>query len=46
MEMHNYDSSCGEYIISNFKTGVKTTDTDFSFPKSQNPNVEIIDMRN
>lgn len=45
MEMHNYDSSCGEYIISNFKTGVKTGDADFAFPKLQNPNVEIIDMR-
>jgi len=45
MEMHNYDSSCGEYIISNFKTGAKCSDSDFTFPKAQNPNVEIIDMR-
>ena len=45
MVMHNYDSSAGEFIISNFKTGVKTSDTDFTFPKAQNPNVEIIDMR-
>ena len=45
MEMHNYDSSCGEYLISNFKTGVKSTDSDFTFPKDRNPNVEIIDMR-
>lgn len=45
MEIHNYDSSCGEYIISNFKTGVKTTDADFTFPQAQNPDVEIIDMR-
>lgn len=45
MVMHNYDSSCGEYVISNFKSGVKTADGDFSFSKTQNPNVEIIDMR-
>ena len=45
MEMHNYDSSCGEYLITNFKTNVKSSDSDFSFPKNQNPNVEIIDMR-
>ena len=45
MEMHNYDSSCGEYHISNFKTGVKCTDSDFVFPKASNPDVEIIDMR-
>lgn len=45
MVMHNYDSSSGEFIISNFKTGVKTTDLDFAFPQAQNPNVEIIDMR-
>ncbi len=45
IEMHNYDASGSEYQVSNFKSGVKTTDGDFRFPKSQNPSVEIIDMR-
>ena len=45
MEMHNYDGSCGEYKVSNFKSGVKTSDSDFTFSKSNNPKVEIIDMR-
>lgn len=45
LEMHNYDSSSGEYIISNFKSNVKSADTDFTFPKAQHPNAEIIDMR-
>lgn len=45
MEMHNYDSSCGEYQLSHFKSGVKTTADDFTFSKNKNPNVEIIDMR-
>lgn len=46
MVMHNYDSSCSEYIISNFKKDAKAADSDFTFPKAQNPDVEIIDMRN
>lgn len=45
MVMHNYDSSCGEYNITNYKSGVKTNADDFVFPKAQNPKVEIIDMR-
>lgn len=45
MVMHNYDSSCGEYVISNFKSGVKTDTKDFTFPKDENPKVEVIDMR-
>lgn len=45
MEMHNYDSTSGEYQISNYKKGMKTADSDFMFPKAQNPKVEIIDMR-
>lgn len=45
MEMHNYDSSCGEYIVSNFKNGVKDNNSDYTFPREQNPKVEIIDMR-
>lgn len=44
MEMHNYDGSCGEYIVSGFKNA-KVTEADFVFPKAQNPNVEVIDMR-
>ena len=45
MEMHNYDGSCGEYHISGFKSGVKSSEADFTFSKTQNPGVEIIDMR-
>lgn len=45
MEMHNYDGTCGEFVISNFKSGVAATDADFTFPKSKHPGAEIIDMR-
>lgn len=45
MEVHNYDSSSADYIVSSFKSGVKTCDTDFKFTKSANDGVEIIDMR-
>ena len=45
MEVHNYDSSSADYIVSSFKSGVKTSDTDFKFTKSANDGVEIIDMR-
>ena len=45
MEMHNYDSTAGEYIVSDFKENAKCSDSDFLFPKDANPNVEIIDMR-
>ena len=45
MEMHNYDGSCAEYVVSNLKGGVKTTPADFTFNSTKNPGVEIIDMR-
>jgi len=45
MELHNYDSSSGEYHITNFKTGQKSADSDFAFPQAKHPDVEIIDMR-
>lgn len=45
MEMHNYDSSSAEYQISNFKSNIKSTDNDFTFPASSNPKTDIIDMR-
>lgn len=45
MELHNYDGSRGEYRVSNFKQGVKTTDQDFCFDQHANPAVEVIDMR-
>lgn len=45
MEMHNYDSTSGTFQVSNYKSGVKVTDSDFTFPKKDNPKVEIIDMR-
>lgn len=43
MEMHNYDGSCGEFHVSNFKAGVQCTEADFALPKGAK--VEIIDMR-
>lgn len=43
--MNNYDSSCTEFIVSNFKSGVKASASDFVFPKASNPKVEVIDMR-
>ena len=45
MEMHNYDGSCGEFAVSNYKSGVAASDADFTFSKTQHPNVEVIDMR-
>lgn len=45
MEIHNFDSSCGEYHLSNFKTGVKCSDSDFFFDATNNKGVEVIDMR-
>ncbi|MBR1516793.1 MAG: outer membrane lipoprotein carrier protein LolA [Bacteroidales bacterium] len=45
MELHNYDGSRGEYRVSNFKQGVKTSDKDFRFDQQANPAVEVIDMR-
>ena len=45
MEMHNYDSTSGTFQVSNYKSGVKTTDRDFTFQKAENPKVEVIDMR-
>lgn len=45
MEMHNYDGSRGEYIVSNFKSGAKSTDKDFTFDLAAHKGVEVIDMR-
>lgn len=45
LTLHNYDSSSSEYQVTNFKSGVATTDGDFVFPSAKNPKVEIIDMR-
>ena len=45
MELHNYDGSRGEYHLSKFKSGVKSTDGDFIFDRQANPAVEVIDMR-
>lgn len=44
MEMHNYDSSRGEYTISNYKSA-KATDADFIFDAASHKDVEVIDMR-
>lgn len=44
MEMHNYDSSRGEYTISNYKA-TKATDADFIFDAASHKDVEVIDMR-
>ena len=45
MEIHNYDGSRSEYTVSQFKSGVACKEGDFTFPRTQNPKVEIIDMR-
>ena len=44
MEMHNYDSTSGEYEVSKFATA-KATAADFTFPQKENPDVDVIDMR-
>lgn len=44
MVMHNYDSSSAEYEVSKF-ANAKANASDFVFPKKDNPNVEVIDMR-
>ena len=43
--MFYYDSSKTEYIIEQYKTGVKSAETDFVFDKAANKDVEVIDMR-
>lgn len=45
LELCNYDGSRGEYRISKFKSGVKSSDKDFLFDRQENPAVEVIDMR-
>ena len=45
MEVHNYDGTQAEYRVSNFKTNVKASATSFTFSASDNPKVEVIDMR-
>lgn len=45
LEMFYYDSSKTEYIIEQYKTGVKSAETDFVFDKAANKDVEVIDMR-
>lgn len=45
LEMHYYDSSSDEFVVSNFKSGVKSSDSDFTFQPSEHPGVEVIDMR-
>lgn len=42
MEQHNYDSSRGEYTITNFKN-VKASDADFTFTAPKG--MEVVDMR-
>lgn len=44
MEMHNYDSTSGEYEVSKFATA-KATAADFTFPQKEHPDVDVIDMR-
>ena len=44
LEQHNFDSSRGEYTLSNFKN-TKATDADFTFNTKANPGVEVVDMR-
>ena len=45
MVQHNYDGSCGEYNVTEYKSGVKSEASDFVFDANQNKGVEIIDMR-
>lgn len=45
MLMHNYDGSSMEFAVSNFKTGVKYSDSDFTFSTTDHKEVEVIDMR-
>lgn len=45
MEMHNYDSSSGEYIISKFNGSAKASESEFTFSKDKHPGVEVLDMR-
>lgn len=44
LEQHNYDSSRGEYTVSNFKN-TKAADADFVFDAKANPGIEVVDMR-
>lgn len=44
-EIHNYDGSCGRYLISNFQTNAKCAPSDFTFDPKANKEVEVIDMR-
>lgn len=44
MEQHNYDSSRGEYTVSNFKN-TQAKDSDFAFDAKANPGIEVVDMR-
>ena len=43
-EQHNFDSSRGEYTLSNFKN-TKAADSDFTFNTKAHPGVEVVDMR-
>lgn len=45
IEIHNYDGSRGEYLFANYKSKVKTAESDFTFSVKQHPEVELIDMR-
>ena len=45
MELHNYDGTQGEFLISQFKTGVSCSDNDFTFNPATHKDVEVIDMR-
>ena len=42
IEQHNYDSTRGEYVVTNFK-GAKASDSDFSYTAT--PGIEVVDMR-
>lgn len=44
LEQHNYDSSRGEFTVSNFKN-TQASDANFTFDAQSHPNVEVVDMR-
>lgn len=45
MEMHNYDSTRGEFHVSDYKFKASCKDSDFVFDPASNKGMEIIDMR-
>lgn len=45
MEVHNYDSSRGEFLVSDYNLKASCKDSDFVFDVASHKGMEIIDMR-